>query len=281
MSHSHQAESSTPASTNVLLRFLINNRGSILGILGIILAIYFYAVSRTSRDLVYFVHPVKTAVVQANQTSKISVQLEGEPVTEEVSAAQIAIWNNGKESIREENLLTSGLLFVETGEDNPIIEAKVLKVTRDKVVNLILDQSKIGVGQLGVKWAILEQHDGAILQLIYLGDNETQITASATVEQQGEIRALEYGGTIRTPGEQYRRRGKTAKLAGYLYGVLSLIAGAFGASLLREPDLIKRWARNRPRLGATMLLTQAALTAILAFYMIFWLGANPGPPFGF
>ena len=62
-------------------------------------------------------------------------------------------------------------------------------MTRE-VIGLQLDKSKIGEGQLGVDWTILEQGDGAVLQLLYYGDDQTLITASATVEQQGDVREL-------------------------------------------------------------------------------------------
>ena len=64
-----------------------------------------------------------------------------------------------------------------------------------KVIGLQLDKSKIGEGQISVDWTILEHGDGAVLQLIYYGDDQTLITASATVEKTGR-----YSGTGAGPG---------------------------------------------------------------------------------
>ena len=65
-------------------------------------------------------------------------------------------------------------------------------MTRE-VIGLQLDKSKLDEGQLVVDWTILEQDDGAVLQLLYYGDDQTLITVSATVEQQGDIREPGHG----------------------------------------------------------------------------------------
>ena len=186
-------DSEATESASRVMRFFSNPvigiTGSIASVIGVGLSAFLYMASTTNRDLVYFVDPVRTAIARAKQSSRISIQVDGEPITRDVTAAQIAIWNNGKESIRQGNLLGSGLLLIETGRENPIIDAKVLQVSRDEVIKLTLDSSEIGVGRLGVKWAILEQHDAALLQLIYFGDDKAPITVSAAVQKPGQIRA--------------------------------------------------------------------------------------------
>ena len=280
-------EAETPRSNSPMMRLVTHPiTASLTFALTVIAAgvtIYSFVAGGTHRDLIYFVHPGKTAVVRTGQSSKISVQLDGRPVTEDVTAARIAIWNNGDKPIRARNLLGSRHLLITTGPDNPIIDAKILKVSRDEVVKLVLDHSEIEVGQLKVKWEILEQHDGAALQLIYFGDAQTPVTASAIVEQQGEIRALEYGGAIRTPDEQFRQ-GKNDKWIAYVCFALSCLLVSFGILLLRRPDLVERWRKPREgvtRFLATSLITQGTLTTILSLYLLYRLSTKLGPPFGF
>ena len=124
-----------------------------------------------------------------NQSSRLHIEIDGEAVNRNVTAAQIIIWNDGEESVRGKNLLSPFIL--KTGPHNPIIEADIQKVTRE-VIGLRLNKSKIHEGQLGVDWTILEQGDGTMVQLIYFGDDKTSITASAIVEQQGDVWELEY-----------------------------------------------------------------------------------------
>ena len=169
--------------------------GTITGAIGVTLSVYFYITTTETRDLIYSVDSTKTAVVRTGQSSKIEVQVNGTPITQDVTAAQIVIWNNGKKSIRRENILgPSASLFIETGTEHPIIEAKVLKVSRNEIVNPEVDDSTINKGQLRVVWKILEKNDGILLQLIYFGNEKTPINALATIEQQGEIRTVSHKG---------------------------------------------------------------------------------------
>ena len=263
----------------------------VLNVIAVVAAIYFPVTSRTSRDLVYLVHPVKTAVVRTKQSSKISIQLDGKPITRDVTAAQIAIWNNGKTSIRGEDLLRSGFVLIETGPENSIIEAKLLKASRGDVVSASLDDKKFEDGQVKVQWKILEQHDGVILQLIYFGDAQTPITASATIIQQGEIRAVE-GLEFPIPWAVHA----------WVYGclVVSLLMVGYGILCLRNPALIEQWdAQWNARLerwrsykgfifvqavlgrGKGSIFVQAVMIAIIGFLMLNWTSGKLDPPFGF
>ena len=202
----------TTKSASRVMRFFSNPAVGIIGssasVISVGLTVFLYLGNTTSRDLVYFVAPVKTAVARVGQSSRITIQVDDEHITRDVTATQIAIWNNGKESIREENLLGSGFLSVKTGPEHPIIDAKVLEVSRDEVVQLELDSSDIDNGRLSVKWAILEKDDAALLQLIYFGDEETPITVSADVQRPSQVRTLE-----------------TKKVLNYLVVVLLLLVG--------------------------------------------------------
>ena len=266
MSDSHETDSRAPESTNRVKRFFSNPVfgvvGSISGVIGIIL----FIVSRTSPDLVYYVDPTRATVVRVNQSSRLHIELDGEAIERNVTAAQIIIWNDGKESIRGKNILSP--FIIKTGPHNPIIEADIQKVTRE-VIGLRLDKSKIGEGQLGVDWTILEQGDGAILQLIYFGDAQTSITASAIVEQQGDVRGVEYN----------RARKKWMKkgvLWGVIipYGFLVFIIAMIGVCwyLLR--------LETEPFWRKMAVLLQIFWVALGAKIIYDW-WAEPSPPFGF
>ena len=244
---------------------MINNRGSILGALGIILAIYFFVASTTSRDLVYFVNPVKTAVARVGQSSRVTIHVDEQDITKDVTAAQIAIWNNGKESIREENLLGSGFLSIETvGPEHPIIDAKVLEVSRDEVIKVELDSSKIDDGRLGVKWAILEQDDAVLLQLIYFGDDTTPITVAANVQKPSQVRPMSAG-----------------KGLDILFSLM--VAGAGAAISVLAVNLGRSLREDGP--PTIFKLLQFILASIIVFALVLLImflqgWVKPDPPFG-
>jgi hypothetical protein len=78
--------------------------GFVVGIVGIVLAVYFYYVSEREPKLTLVIHPVRASIVQTGRLSELSVSLHGRPVTGDLTAAQFVIWNAGKAAIRHEDI---------------------------------------------------------------------------------------------------------------------------------------------------------------------------------
>ena len=105
-------------------------------------------------------------------------------MTGDIMAVHVAIWNQGRKSIELTDILRP--LIIETEKNVPILEASILKTSRD-VIGLRLDESKCDQGKLEVSWTILEHRDGGIVQMIYEGSPELQITADAALKEQRAI----------------------------------------------------------------------------------------------
>lgn len=159
--------------------------GSLASVLGLILAVYFYLQASRHRELVYFVHPARAVVFKTGQTSRLNITLEGRRLKTDVTAVQVAFWNEGTETIRREHVLQP--LVIRTAGRVPIIEGKIRTVSR-KVVRLRLDARRAAVGELRVSWNILERDDGGILQIVFAGPPESSVSASAVIEGQAKIR---------------------------------------------------------------------------------------------
>jgi hypothetical protein len=172
-----------------LIRFFSNPIvGPLLGIVGILLGIYFYAQSSRHRDLTYLVHPAKAVVVKTGQVSKLTVLVAGKEVLTDITATQIAFWNAGNEPIRREHMLRPFVIRTETGV--PIIEATIRKTSRE-VVSLELDRSRAPEGRIAASWNILERDDGGIIQVIFARGPDTPISATAVIEGQSHIKAIQ------------------------------------------------------------------------------------------
>jgi hypothetical protein len=184
-------------------RFFSNPAVGIIGtIIGLVLSVYFYTLSQHHRDLVYVVNPVKTIIVKAGQLSRLSVNLDGKTIDTDLTAAQIAFWNQGNESIRKEHVLQRFTLY--TQPKTPIIEATIRKTSRE-VVNIELDKTRFQDGALGVSWNILENGDGGIIQVVFAGGINTDILHSGVIEGQRSVGRVEV--TRRDPtADQYPRK---------------------------------------------------------------------------
>lgn len=180
--------------------------GSIASLISIPLAAYFYVKSWNYPQLTYYIHPVKAVLLQSDRASKLKATFEDKPIKTDVTTAQIAIWNQGSQSIKSANILKTFVIY--THNETPILEASIRKVSRD-VTNLQITTEEINKGRLGVTWSILEPGDGAILQIIYSGTPEVDFLVDGVVEGQEEIAQIAFVGKIQSPEEQYhaeRRR---------------------------------------------------------------------------
>ena len=158
--------------------------GAVASIISIPLAVYFFLLGNRMRELTYYVHPVKAVVVKTGEASRLAVMYDGKEIKTDVVAVQVALWNQGRETIRKSHVLRP--LVINTVA--PILEAVVRKETRQGIVGIKLDESEGGSGRLGVSWDILETDDGGVIQLILAGKTDTKVTAAAVIEGQKEIR---------------------------------------------------------------------------------------------
>lgn len=245
--------------------------GGLFGLAGIILAVFFYLGSQTERELVYAVNPIRTTVVTAGQATELAVLHKGEPLgSVDVTAAQVAIWNAGKQSIREENILEDVVIF--TDPPVSILEVAIRQCSREVTgFTLIETPESLASGRVSVSWHILEENDGASVQLIYVGTQEVCFRVEGVIEGLRGIKDVELGVEIKTPLEQMREQESRR----WGYGIIALISGlmvvaAFTVFMIRR-QLREYWPVTisfLPLFGVSV-------------WQYFSISARLWPPFGF
>lgn len=121
-------------------------------IVGFLLAIYFYRISIRERELVYCVPPARTVVVDPSTTSALRVTFRERIVTSKVSGLQVVIWNAGRETIRESNVLET--IRIVTVPRTPILEAQIRRSTRS-VTGMSLDMTNAFRGEVTLRFNIV------------------------------------------------------------------------------------------------------------------------------
>ena len=233
-------------------------------VIAVPLAIYLYLAGTKTRRLTYSVNPVKTVVVKGGEASTLRVLHGDQELKGDVTAAQVAIWNDGKESIRPENVLS--LVCVALRPSVPILEAKIRKVSRG-VIGAALDGSRLADGVVPVTWKILEHNDGAVVQLIFAGSTQTGTEVEGIVEGQPMVFRVE-------PPAGGRRHSPWFNVGGAV-SLFFMTGMFFWLNRLRrrradQLDLLDRYLPWVMALGLCMWLVAS------------WLELNPaGPPFGF
>jgi hypothetical protein len=261
----------TDKPKNLVVRFFSNPLvGGVGTVIGILLAVYFYSEQREFRKLTYYVHPVKAVVVKAGQASELTAIYADKPIKTDITAAQVALWNQGKLPIKGNDVLKP--IVLHTTDKSPILEATIRKVSRD-VIKLQLQPHEAQNGRIAISWQILEQNDGGIIQLIYAGSPDVDILFEGVIEGQNKIERIVYPEKIQSPDEQY-----TVATSGryFFLFVVIFIVGTF--SLV----VIKYLKRRRPLIGREEWFVFIILAIMIGLGLYnFFTKKMAAPPFGF
>lgn len=262
-------------SSRTLWRFfsnpLVGMIGALASVISVGLAIYIFNESREFPQLTYYVYPVKASVLKAGQASKLTCNFEDKSVNSDISVAQIAIWNQGKRPIKKENILKPVVLYTTNGA--PILEATIRRQSRD-VVHLELDRNDLQKGRVIVSWAIAEQNDGGVIQLIYLGSSEISIGLDGVIEGQGILQRVDFSGTIESAEQQYKSHGQE-RVVSYIFIVTGLFCVVGSLMVVMKSPKSKG-------LELIFLLFASVFGLSLTAWALFDLMRHyVGPPFGF
>jgi hypothetical protein len=171
-----------------LPRWLSNPYLGLLGIIasmaGFVFAIYSYYSIKEYRELTYAIAPERVVLIDSRKASDFEIKYKGNKIESDVTSAIVTIWNQGKKSIRPQDILKEVVVVV--GKSTPILEAKPLRISRD-VTGFWLDNARLNEGIVMPKWQILEHKDGAVIQIIYVGSPAVPIVMTATIEGRRDI----------------------------------------------------------------------------------------------
>jgi hypothetical protein len=157
-----------------------NVLAGLLGIVGTILAIFFYEASIREPNLTYYISPTRAAFVQKKNLNNFSVTYQGLAITGDLSSAEIQIWNDGKAAIHKADILKPITLKTPNGE--PFYTEYF---TNNDVVGFeLLNSSNMQSGVLTMDWKILQHNDGVKLQVIYGGSVDLPLTLNGVIEGQ-------------------------------------------------------------------------------------------------
>jgi hypothetical protein len=221
------------------------------------------------------VNPVKTIVVKGGEASTLRVLHGDQDIKGDVTAAQVAIWNDGTESIRPENVLSPVCILLRPSVT--ILEAKIRKVSRG-VVGAAVDASRLTEGVVPVTWKILEHNDGAVIQLIFAGSTETDIAVDGTVEGQPTVLHVKPSHKVHSPAEQLALERRQTQVLVALPTIAFLLV--LVSWLVLRANIRSRTGDESDKLVKIFIWADAVMLCIIL--LLAWRDLRqPGPPFGF
>ncbi|MEQ1594916.1 MAG: hypothetical protein ABL985_07445 [Casimicrobium sp.] len=203
--------------------------------------------------MLFRVSPIVIEVLKDGVISDLSVSYQGKPITSGLRAYQIAIWNAGREPIRHEDVLKP--LKLGWSSNVSIVEAKIPRQTREETGFSIvsIDRTK---REIAIDWKILENGDGAMLQLLVQGNDLPEFVFSGTVVGQDRIEA-----TQRAPSG---KRAETKRLIWLDRGLTVLFSCCFLFFTLALTKVTYDACRARPIKVAQLLVFVVMLLFLLA-----------------
>ncbi len=165
--------------------------GPVIGLTGLMLALYFHFEAQQVRDPTYYVSPNRARIVDVSgpTASELQVLHRGKPVgAKNVVAVTVSFWNNGRMPLRPSDVLEP--LAIELESPSEILEPRVLKVSREIIgfrAGPVKDDAR---NSLPITFNILEKSDGATIQIIYSGNPDANISLKGTVVGAGSPRIL-------------------------------------------------------------------------------------------
>jgi hypothetical protein len=214
---------------------------------------------------------MRTTVVTAGQASELAVLYKGEPLGNvDVTTAQVAIWNAGKQSIRGENILEDVVIF--TDPPVPILEASIRQRSREVTGFTLADiPESLASGSVPVSWRILEEGDGASIQLIYVGAQAVDFRVEGVIEGLRGIKHVELGVKITTPQEQIREQQSIR----WIWGIMALFSVAFIIFII-----VTGFRMHRPWHDFIIIVPLLGMFGV-SVWQYFFVSTRFWPPFGF
>ncbi|MCK7634077.1 MULTISPECIES: hypothetical protein [unclassified Shewanella] len=139
-----------------------------LGLAGMLLSYYFYTISIKIREPAFVITKNVSLFSSPKGLSskyfKIVKSSDGTELLKNLYIQEVAIWNNGKESIKKENVLKP-ITLTFNGEIE-IIDAFISEVKRPDIVKGKIS-FKPGENVVTTSFSILENNDGMKIQVVY------------------------------------------------------------------------------------------------------------------
>jgi hypothetical protein len=166
---------------------LVNVLSLAIGVVGILLASFFYLKSKASREPYFYLEPERTILVNRDLAigQKLAVSYDGYTgATGDITAVQCYFWNAGGTPIHSQDVLEPIAVALPVG--NEILEAAVIRQSRPSIVDFRVTSEVGGDGKrtntASIRFKILEKGDGASLQIVYAGGPEVPIQFSGAIE---------------------------------------------------------------------------------------------------
>jgi len=201
-----------------IVSFLKDNFGNVLGIIGIILAYYFYYKGKSKKEIFYEITSFNLINENLNQkVSELKISYKNKDI-KYLTVSKIAIWNSGNSTIWEKEIPENNKIKINICNSYEILEYELIE---NEDVDSKLNITKIDDKQLEINFKFLEPNKGFVLKLIHTSRTSNDISIKGRIIGGSEIKRINDIGRNNTEREHW-----STKYFGFLFGVIVLL-GSF------------------------------------------------------
>jgi len=219
----------------------------------------FFGLGNKKKEPVYTILNSSSLIYDSDNSSpKIKVLLEDSvPIRENVYVTTIAVWNKGKLGILKEDVRKPFYIFC-SDSIGRLLDSKIIQQNDPEDSNFRLTQ----VGDsLKIDWDYFDSKYGCNIQIIYLGNNETEILLTGKIE----------GGSVKEV-KSTTENSKLTIVSSIIIIVLMGLIVVNVSTLLFNPK-----ASSRGKIRMILLFIASLIMAVAYFLMIKPFGGSPIP----
>jgi hypothetical protein len=144
--------------------------GSLLGLIGILLACFFYVRSRTRRLVAYQYTAVRLIGSDGALPSAVEVRYEGKPVLR-LTRSSIILWNAGNQTVNGADIAQSAPMGLQLADENTeFLSVEVEQVTRAVIgFRAAIDPKRSNI--VSLTFDFLDPGDGAVITFLHSANN--------------------------------------------------------------------------------------------------------------
>lgn len=155
-------------------------------IISLLLSVLFFIASIKKPFLVAKLHSEKTLIFSPyDDTSKMEVLFDGKKLNKEIVATNIEVWNAGRSYIKKTDILRD-IKIRAHAEEVRILEIRKIAESRAEI-DFTIYQENIENKVIGLDWSILEEGDGALLQVVHTNVDDINFTIEGSLVGQKDV----------------------------------------------------------------------------------------------
>jgi hypothetical protein len=159
---------------------LLNYIGLILGILSILVTVYF-AIRYSERKEPRFISLNERKIaVSDDAPEEIQISYKGEKV-DQVTSTNVWFWNEGKRPIKLEDIANDQPLLVKLADPNKAIEILDVSVRKSSRDAINFKAKKEDASTVRLEFEFLDYRDGAVVEVQHTGTRGTSVNVSGVI----------------------------------------------------------------------------------------------------